>query len=143
MTNNNGYILALDVGEKRIGMAIASLIARLPRALKTLNQSDGAVNEIADFIKKENVVRLVVGLPRSLSGNDSAQTKYARQFADKLRDATKLEVIMQDEALTSKKAEAELRARGSSYEKGDIDALAAIYILEDYLATIGSAGSAK
>ena len=100
MTNNNGYILALDVGEKRIGMAIASLIARLPRALKTLNQSAGAVNEIADFIKKENVVRLVVGLPRSLSGNDSAQTKYARQFADKLRDATKLEVIMQDEALT-------------------------------------------
>lgn len=125
-------ILALDVGERRVGVAIASIVARLPRPLTTLANTDTIWQEIEQLAANEAVDVVVVGLPRNLSGNDTAQTKYARDFAAKLRGLT---IKFQDEALTSVKAETELKTRGKPYAKGDIDALAATYILEDYLTT--------
>lgn len=136
MVNNGGYILALDVGEKRIGVALASKIARLATPLVTLENTETIWTDITQLIAKENVSDVVVGLPRSLNGTDSAQTVYVRKFAQQLEKILKIKVKLQDEALTSHKAEAELRARGTQYAKGDIDALAATYILEDYLVTI-------
>ncbi len=138
MANNGGYILALDVGEKRIGVALASKIARLAAPLLTIDNSDSVLEDIARLIAKENVSQVVVGLPRSLNSQDTAQTIYVRNFVEKLEKALEVKVILQDEALTSHKAESELRARGSNYSKGDIDALAATYILEDYLVTMNT-----
>lgn len=138
MTNSNGYILALDVGEKRIGAAIASPIAKLAQPHLTLDNSEHIWNEMKGLIKSENISTIVVGLPRNLSSQDTKQTVYARSFAKKLEEITGITPVLQDEALTSRQAEAELRARGTTYAKGDIDALAATYILEDYLATIGA-----
>lgn len=136
MIINSGYILALDVGEKRIGLALASPIAKLARAYKTLENSEQVWNQLVELIQREQVSTVVVGLPRNLSSNDTQQTKYVRNFAEKLQEKTGIEPVLQDEALTSRQAEAELRMRGDTYAKGDIDALAATYILEDYLATI-------
>lgn len=76
---------------------------------------------------------LVVGLPRSLEGNDTAQTAETRAFARRLENTLELPVYLQDEALTSQKAEEELRARGVPYNKAEVDALAATYILSDFL----------
>jgi putative Holliday junction resolvase len=126
-------ILALDVGDARVGVAIAHSIARLPRPLTTLDNSETIFDALRQLIASENVDRIVVGLPRNLSGDATAQTGVAEAFAKRLADQTGLSVAMQDEALTSVKAEKELRARGAAYTKGDIDALAATYILEDYL----------
>jgi putative Holliday junction resolvase len=123
-------ILALDVGEKRIGVAIANSIARLARPLTTLPHDDNIFATLEKLIADESVSVVVVGLPRNLSGEDTDQTAYVRQFTEKLRHDM---IRFQDEALTSKKAEMELRQRGKPYAKGDIDALAATYILEDYL----------
>ena len=64
------------------------------------------------------------------------QTKYSRKVAEEIKNKLSIEVVFQDEALTSVKARDELDARKKPYEKGDIDKLAACYILEDYL--IGS-----
>lgn len=136
MTITNSYILALDVGEKRIGVALASPIARLAQPLKVLQNSENIWDELKALISKEAVGVVVVGLPRSLSGKDTSQTISAREFAAKLAKLKDIKIVLQDEALTSRQAEAELRARGDKYEKGDIDALAATYILEDYLASI-------
>jgi putative Holliday junction resolvase len=123
-------ILSLDVGESRVGVAIANRIARLANPLTTLNNDDGFWAELDKIIQAESVDLIVVGLPRNLSGDETAQTTYVRKFAENL---PKDMVVFQDEALTSIKAEAELNKRGKPYAKGDIDSLAATYILEDYL----------
>jgi len=136
MSNSNTYILALDVGEKRIGVALASVIAKLPSPLTTLQNTDQIWNELQKLVASENIGTIVVGLPRNLNSQDTQQTMYARNFAEEVRKKCNVTIVLQDEALTSRKAESELRSRGQKYHKGDIDALAATYILEDYLATI-------
>lgn len=128
------YILALDVGEKRIGVAIASSIARLPRPLTTLDAtSDSVFDAVQEIITSESIDTIVVGLPRGLQGQHTAQTAAIEQFTEQLRQAIKLPIHQQDEALTSRKAEAELASRGKPFAKGEVDALAATYILEDWL----------
>lgn len=136
MKSSKGYILALDVGEKRVGVAIASSIAKIAQPFKTLENTEHIWDDLKNLIHSENISVIVVGLPRNLESQDTQQTVYARSFAKKLQDVTNIKPVMQDEALTSRQAEAELRARGKNYVKGDIDALAATYILSDYLVTI-------
>lgn len=134
--NSNKNILAFDVGDSRIGVAAASHIARLARPLGVLNNNETVWEQIAQLIKTENAGVLVVGLPRSLQGKDTEQTRIVRSFASKLKQNTGFDVILQDEALTSRQAEAELHSRGKPFAKGDVDALAATYILEDYLSLL-------
>jgi putative Holliday junction resolvase len=123
----------LDVGDARVGVAVASLAARLPRPLTTLNNTEAVFEEIEQIADAEEASVIVVGLPRGLDGQHTAQTAIAESFAESLGQHIELPVHMQDEALTSQKAEKELNARGKPYDKGDIDALAATYILEDFL----------
>lgn len=125
-------ILALDVGEKRVGVAIASLVARLPHPLSTLERSQ-VMEELKEIIRSEEVGELVVGLPRGLDGQTTAQTSATEKFVEELRGRFDMPIHFQDEALTSKKAEEELRTRGIDPKPGDLDALAATYILEDFL----------
>lgn len=122
------------MGEQRVGVAVASLAARLPRPLVTLKRDDIFFKELQRIIKTENAEALAVGLPRSLDGQHTAQTRAVEAFASELHDHFELPIHFQDEAVTSKQAEAELEARGKPYARGDIDALAATYILEDFLA---------
>jgi putative holliday junction resolvase len=134
VATSNSSVLALDVGSKRIGVAVASLIARLPHPLATLANDDSFFDELDKLVKQENVSILVVGLPRGLQGQETDQTAYTRKFVEKLQGKTTLQVDLQDESVTSEHAEAELRSHGKQYEKADIDALAATYILDDWLA---------
>lgn len=127
------YVLALDVGERRVGVATGNTIARLARPVTTLVRDDTFWQKLEDLVKSESITQFVVGLPRSLEGAETAQTKASRAFAAELKTRLALPVDVQDEALTSRQAEAELKARGKTFAKGDIDALAAVYILEDYL----------
>lgn len=129
----SGSLLALDVGEKRIGLAVASLAARLPRPLTTLERDESVMSRLAEILQTEDVRLLIVGLPRNLSGEHTAQTLSTETFIEELRETTGLAVRTQDEALTSRAAEQELERRGQSYQRGDIDALAATYILDDFL----------
>ena len=126
-------LLALDVGGQRIGVAYASGIARLARPLKTISNDVSVWSELAALVKSEQIGTVVVGLPRNLSGEDTEQTRVARDFAVQLVQQMQVEVVLQDEALTSVKAESELKRRGKAFSKGEVDALAATYILEDYL----------
>jgi putative Holliday junction resolvase len=133
-TSTPNHILGLDVGSQRIGVAIAHADARLPRPLLTLDATTDVIAQLEALIHTEAVSTLVVGLPRGLDGHETAQTQAVRTFVDTLAPLG-LAVYLQDEALTSRKAEAELEARGKAYNKADVDALAATYILEDFLAT--------
>ena len=133
MQTNLTTIVALDVGSQRIGVASANSIAQIATPLVTLPNTDSVVSAIASLLADESVTTLVVGLPRNLNGEDTAQTQAVRQFVEMLKPAISVPVVFQDEALTSRKAEDELIARGKPFSKGDIDALAATYILEDYM----------
>lgn len=126
-------VLALDVGTTRIGVAIADVVARIPRPLVTLTNDDSFRTELQKMIRANGVKTLVVGLPRGLDGQDTQQTAYVRTFVQGLDKVMGVTICWQDEAVTSKQAEAELQSRGKPYKKGDIDALAATYILEDYI----------
>lgn len=126
------YILALDYGNKRVGVAIAHVIARLPRPLTTLTNDETLFDEVRKLVKQEGVARVVVGLPRSMDGSYSAQTEAAEAFAEQLRGLLDVPVDMADETLTSVDAESALAGR--KHAKSDIDALAATFILERYLA---------
>lgn len=127
-------ILALDVGAQRIGVATANVIARIASPLVTIPNNALTTATIQRLIAEHDVEMLVVGLPRGLDGQETAQTQVVRDFVSNLQQAIgDFPMQFQDEALTSRKAEEELEARGKPYQKGDIDALAATYILDDYL----------
>ena len=134
MLTTHSSVLGLDVGARRIGVAVASLAARLPRPLTTLEFNDQFFTALNEIIKTEDADALIVGLPRNLEGQSTAQTGAVEAFVTQLREHSDLPVHMQDEALTSHKAETELEARGKPYQRSDIDALAATYILQDWLA---------
>ncbi|HVV67047.1 MAG TPA: Holliday junction resolvase RuvX [Candidatus Saccharimonadales bacterium] len=127
-------VIALDVGDKRVGVATASMAARLPRPLATLDRGDGFLAELQRLLEAESAGAIIVGLPRGLEGQPTEQTARTEAFITQLKEAVDMPIYTQDEALTSQKAEAELDARGTPYNRGDIDALAATYILEDFLA---------
>lgn len=130
-----GYVLSLDVGERRVGVAIASVIARLPAPLTTIDRTKVAdvYAEVAKLVAAHEAGAVVIGLPRGLSGQETAQTSAARGFAAELAGLVDVPIVMQDEAGTSLEAERLLKARGKAYKKGDIDAEAAALILRDYL----------
>lgn len=127
-------VLALDVGAKRIGVAMARVDVGIASPLMTITNDASVWQQLQALVSEQAVGALVVGLPRGLDGQETAQTREAKAFMAQLRAHLSLPVHAQDEAATSLKAEEELRARKKPYTKADIDALAATYILEDYLA---------
>lgn len=126
------YIAALDYGSKRVGVALTSSIAKLPAPLTTLANNDSLLQNLAELIRRESVKLVVVGLPRNMDGTYSDQTRAAEAFAAELRQTISVPVELADETLTSVDAEATLA--GKRYDKGEVDALAAAYILQRYLA---------
>lgn len=124
--------MALDVGEKRIGVALAHDTVAIAIPLETVEVDGHEIEKIHNIIARESVSKIVVGYPRNQSGDATAQTAYVVNFAERLKD-TDLPIVFQDESLTSVHAEQYLKMQGGAYEKGDIDKVAASIILQDYL----------
>ena len=125
------YILAFDYGEKRVGVAVAHSIARLPRPLITLANGDKLFEDIAKIIQDEHVRRLVVGLPRNMDGSLGQQAAHCETFGTELAKRFCLPIEYVDETLSSVSAEAflgTLKGRGVG-----LDAVAAAVILERYI----------
>ena len=125
-------LIALDVGEKRIGVALADTSVRIAVARDTISVDGTQLQQIAKIVEQEGVQKVVVGYPRNQSGEPTQQTQYVEQFVAQLKPLVPT-VVFQDESLTSVKAEELLKAQKRPYAKGDIDALAASLILQDYL----------
>ena len=125
-------LIALDVGEKRIGVALADTSVRIAVARDTISVDGTQLQQIAKIVEQEGIQTVVVGYPRNQSGEPTQQTQYVEQFVAQLKPLVPT-VVFQDESLTSVKAEELLKAQKRPYAKGDIDALAASLILQDYL----------
>lgn len=124
-------LIALDVGEKRIGVAVADTGVRIAIPYDTLEVDGGEVERIAELMVRNKVDTLVVGYPRNQQGEATKQTEYVERFTEQLKDFAA--IVFQDESLTSVEAEKRLSSRGKGYSKGDIDAEAAAIILQDYI----------
>jgi len=125
-------IVCLDIGEKRIGVAVADMSIRIAVPFETIDVDSKEVEAIAKIVIAERAETIVIGYPRNQSGEATAQTRYVEEFAKKLHDIAP-NIIFQDESLTSVMAEEQLAAHGRPYSKADIDAQAAAIILTDYL----------
>lgn len=131
MSQSKVYI-ALDVGEKRIGVAAGDSGVRIAVPFETVETDGNEIERIAKIISDEKATVVVVGYPRNQSGETTAQTVYVEEFAKKLVDIAPT-IVFQDESLTSVMAEQRLQSHKKPYSKGDIDALAAAIILQDYM----------
>jgi putative Holliday junction resolvase len=127
-------IVCLDVGEKRIGVAVADTSVRIAVAFDTIVVDGDELNKIAEIVIREGAKTIVVGYPRNQQGETTAQTRYVEYFAERLKDIAQ-EIVFQDESLTSVIAENRLIGMKKPYTKSDIDAQAAAIILEDYMGT--------
>lgn len=119
--------LGIDVGSKRIGVARISSIARMPEPLVTLLNDGSFPAELNKLITVHFIDLLVVGLPRNMAGQETAQTKTTKEFVEEvLRPNVTIPIIYQDETLSS--VEAENFPPGAIKNKG-LDAIAAAEIL--------------
>jgi putative Holliday junction resolvase len=135
--------VGLDIGERRIGVAVSDATGTLARPLAVLRPTgldvdalDVVVQEIARLAGEEDGVgAIVVGLPRRLDGTPTEMTPRVEQFARALNAKTSLPVMLQDERLSSREAESRLALRDRDWRsrKARLDAAAAAIILQDYL----------
>jgi putative pre-16S rRNA nuclease len=125
-------ILAIDFGEKRIGLATSDASGQIATPRRTLVRRDDAraAEEIARFCREEEVERVVFGLPRTPEGRESLYASRIRSFARKLEEQCPLPVEFHEETLTSREAAARLPP-GATRE--DVDRTAAAVLLEDFL----------
>lgn len=134
-------ILALDVGRRRIGMAISDPSGMLARPLGTVTVGDtDAPDLMAAEIARlraddDGLEAVVVGLPRRLDGTRSEQTTAVEAFIAELRLRVDLPLVTEDERLSSHEAESRLAIRQKDWKKrkAQLDAAAAAVILQDYL----------
>ena len=139
----NGRILALDLGKKRIGLALSDPLGISAQGLDTLQRSTVREDIAAlEAIAREHQVQLVLlGHPLNMSGAEGRQAVYTRDFAQRLTERTGLAVRFWDERLTTKEAERVLKQSGISIEKRAkaVDRLAAVILLASYLDAGGTA----
>jgi len=139
-------IVGLDVGERRIGVAISDASGILARPLTSLqttgldgNALDVVTSELARLgAEEDGVASVVVGLPRRLDGTATGMTPRVEIFGARLRERIGRPVAFLDERLTSREAESRLAIREKDWRarKARLDAAAAAVILQEYLDTV-------
>lgn len=132
-----GRVLALDLGKKRIGMALSDPLGITAQGLPTMERTNlrqdlAALERLA---REHEAALILVGLPLHMSGQEGSQAQYTRDFAARLAERTGLEVRLWDERLTTVQAQRVLRSSGIGLEKRAkaVDKLAAQILLESFL----------
>lgn len=137
-----GVRLGIDVGRARVGVARCDRDGLLATPVETLARDDHTIAAILAHGAELDVVEFVVGLPLSLSGGDTASTTDARDFADRLAEATTFPVRLVDERLSTVTAHRQLQAGGrrAKGSRSVIDQVAAVIILQNALDSERMAG---
>ncbi|MBI2832935.1 MAG: Holliday junction resolvase RuvX [Acidobacteria bacterium] len=136
-------VLGIDVGARRVGLALSDVSATLARPWRVLTRAGpraGLVRELSRIIDalsrdEDGLQRIVVGLPLRLDGSPNEQTANVLAFVEQLRTATAVPIAMEDERLTSREAESRLAVLERDWRKRKkmLDAAAAAVMLQDYL----------
>ena len=135
-------VLGVDVGARRVGLAVSDPSRTLARPLATLKVASAAdaVERVTEAIatlraEDDGLDIVVVGMPKRLDGSPTTETSRVVEFVEALRVRTPLAIVTEDERLTSREAESRLAAgeRDWRKRKEKLDAAAAAIILQDYL----------
>lgn len=129
-------LLALDVGDKRIGLAMADPQVRIAVPFGWLERSETTLVELAELLLRHEIGTVVIGYPRNQSGEPTQQTAAVEAFVAELAELElDARLVYQDESLTS--VQAEQRLGRKVRHRGEIDAEAASIILQDYMEVHG------
>jgi putative Holliday junction resolvase len=134
-------VLGIDAGERRIGVALSDELQLLARPVIVLDRQPKGLapvlDALIDIVHREDVREIVIGLPLNADGSEGPQARRARDFAHVAERVIGIPVTMWDERLSTREAEAIVRAQGRNVrrlrERGELDAIAAAAILQDYL----------
>ncbi len=139
MPNEPGRILAIDYGERRVGLALSDELGIIASGAGTLQNDGDLVTRIQALIEERQVRMVILGLPLTLRGEHGSSADMVEKFAEQLRAATTRPVELIDERFTSSIAERTIRDMGvgkkKRRDKGKIDEIAAIILLQGYLDT--------
>lgn len=139
--NKVNKILGIDYGSLTIGLAIYDVDTDFVYPLKTINRPREnilreSLREIAKIVEKEKIIKIVIGFPISMDDSTNDRTELTKSFADKLklRISQDIDIIFQDERLTSVEAKEILNMNNRKLkdQKKDIDQIAAMIILNDF-----------
>ena len=132
-----GRILALDLGKRRIGLALSDELGITAQGIETFQRTRlrEDLEKLTQLIRERNVSLILMGNPVNMSGLEGRQSEWARDFASRLENASGVPVQFWDERLTTVEAERVLRSSGISQEKRSraVDRLSAVILLESYL----------
>ena len=128
-------ILAIDFGQARIGLAISDELRLLAHPLRTIPANNDAVKTIAEIVRERKIDKVVVGIPKQMSGQIGKAADEALKFAEKLRRALPCEIATWDERLSTVAANRALREAGKKTRntRAVVDQVAAQMILQGYL----------
>ncbi len=132
-------IMALDVGDRRIGVALSDPLGMLASPLTTIaratSDTDAAIDAVLELAEEHEAAEILVGIPYLMSGRIGAQARITLDFAQALAERTHIPVTHTDERLSSVQADRMLAQSGgvSARNKGRTDAAAAAVILQAYL----------
>ena len=130
-------VMGIDYGDARTGVALSDLLCSIVGSTTVVpsRNRDKAIADIVRIAKEQEVGEIVVGLPRNMEGSEGPRAQLCREFAELLREATGLEVIMWDERRTTVEAHNILSQHNyhGQKRKNTVDAVAASLILEGYL----------
>jgi len=136
MSQFSGKILALDVGDARVGVAVSDPSGFLASPLDILKRDSATIDRIIETINALNIAAVVVGLPLNMDGSRGFQAKKVERFADRIRETiAPIPVYLEDERESTEAAREMRLARGTKKKKrmGRIDSEAAAIFLQAYL----------
>src|SRR5688500_3636421 len=130
-------VMALDVGNRRIGVAVSDSLLLTAQGRPTLERTSWAADlrHLQQIVEQDEVHQIVVGQPLHMSGEQSRQSLKIARFADKLQKALRVPVVLWDERLTSFAAEEHLESMGLKWRerRKHVDRIAAALILQSFL----------
>lgn len=131
------YILGIDFGQKRIGLAVGQTMTCMANPLDTLPYDGAFWSKLVDHIKQWNISQIVIGLPLDMNGEEQEITRQVKNFATKVQKNTELPIDWVDERLTSFAAERQFKDQrqaklSKAKDKSQIDAMAAQIILQSW-----------
>ena len=132
-----GRFLAIDFGEKRVGLALSDPTKIIAKPFKSITYTDhdDLLNQISLIIEEKNVEKIILGFPKGLKGENTAQTNKVMSFFNLIKNKSIIPIVLQDERFSSVSAKKSLILQNikTGHNKGVIDETAAAIFLQLYL----------
>ena len=141
----SGRLMGVDAGERRVGVAVTDDFRMIASPVATVMRGKDELQQLRELVERYGVTGIVAGLPKGMSGREGQQADDVRSYAGSLAESLGLPLRFWDERLTTAMAERSLieAGRSRSQRRDVVDAVAAALMLQSYIDTVVSQGSAR